>query len=135
MVFRAETVRETAFVKLGRFMKSGIETDRPRAFPLEQDLAWYNGIMWHIKVSNVRNETTGSRTLAVSRVPCSAGAVPDASTTSALVECQGLLEQRLRSGPVARRSDCELGNSAGQIVLIRQVGSAPIESVTKIRLR
>lgn len=91
--------------------------------------------MWHIKVSNVRNGTTGSRTLAVARVHCNAGPVPDESTNSALMECQSLLKQWLRSEPVAKRSDCELGNSAGQIVLIRQVGSAPIESVTKIRLR
>lgn len=116
-------------------MKNGIEKDGPRALPLEQDLAWYNRIMWHINVSNVRNGTTGSRMLAVARVHCSEGLVPDASTNSAHIECQSLLEQRLRSGPVARRSDCELGNSRRQIVLIKQVGSAPIESVTRIRLR
>ena len=42
-VCRAEAVRETASVKLGRIMKIGIETDGPRAFPLKQDLARYNG--------------------------------------------------------------------------------------------
>ena len=42
IVFRAEAVRETA-LKLERFMKSRIETDGPRAFPLKQDLAPYNG--------------------------------------------------------------------------------------------